>query len=106
MEQLGGHIKTWRIVLELSQKSLADQAGVSVPALRRLESGEPGVKLDTLLRVVRTLHLDKNLLNSVDPALHVLGRSHVNATDIPPEEDIPDMEVTHHSVRPQDPCLS
>ena len=48
---LGENIKTLRLQKNLTQNSLADQAGVSMTALRHLESGQ-GANLFTLIRIV------------------------------------------------------
>lgn len=51
---VGENIKTLRLQKNLTQHSLAEQAGVSMTALRHLESGQ-GANLFTLIRVVRAL---------------------------------------------------
>jgi transcriptional regulator with XRE-family HTH domain len=51
---VGENIKTLRLQKNLTQHSLAEQAGVSMTALRHLESGQ-GANLFTLIRIVRAL---------------------------------------------------
>lgn len=51
---VGENIKTLRLQKNLTQRSLADQAGVSMTALRHLESGQ-GANLFTLIRIIRAL---------------------------------------------------
>jgi transcriptional regulator with XRE-family HTH domain len=51
---IGENIRTLRLQKNLSQQALATQAGVSMTALRHLESGQ-GANLGTLIRVVRAL---------------------------------------------------
>ena len=51
---IGESIRLLRLQKNLPQKSLAAQAGVSMSALRHLESGQ-GANLGTLIRVVRAL---------------------------------------------------
>ena len=51
---VGENIKALRLQKNLPQQSLASQAGVSMSALRHLESGQ-GANLTTLVRVVRAL---------------------------------------------------
>ena len=51
---LGESIRNLRLQKNLSQSSLAAQAGVSMSALRHLESGQ-GANLTTLIRIVRAL---------------------------------------------------
>lgn len=51
---VGESIRSLRLQKNLTQPSLAAQAGVSMTALRHLESGE-GANLFTLIRVIRAL---------------------------------------------------
>lgn len=51
---IGENIRSLRLQKNLTQQTLAGQAGVSLSALRHLESGQ-GANLSTLIRVVRTL---------------------------------------------------
>lgn len=51
---VGENIRALRLQKNLSQHSLAAQAGVSMTALRHLESGQ-GANLTTLIRIVRAL---------------------------------------------------
>ena len=51
---LGERLKRYRLVRNLDQKTLAEQAGVSVRALRNLEAGA-GSTVHTLVRVARAL---------------------------------------------------
>ena len=53
-QAIGENIRSLRLQRNLTQKTLATQAGVSLSALRHLESGQ-GANLSTLIRVVRTL---------------------------------------------------
>ena len=51
---VGENIKALRLQMNLSQDSLATQAGVSMSALRHLESGQ-GANLTTFIRIVHSL---------------------------------------------------
>lgn len=51
---LGESLKSLRLQKNINQKSLCYQAGISLNALRHLESGE-GASVKTLIRVVRAL---------------------------------------------------
>ena len=77
---IGENIKSLRLQKNLVREMLAHQAGVSVTALRHLESGQ-GATLTTLIRVVRALGRENWLLNlapeiSVNP-LHMLPSRHL-----------------------------
>lgn len=51
---LGEHLRTHRIHRNIDQKTLAQRAGISVRALRNLESGD-GSSMHTLCRVLKAL---------------------------------------------------
>ncbi|MBI3299085.1 MAG: helix-turn-helix transcriptional regulator [Elusimicrobia bacterium] len=53
-QTVGDNIRALRLQKNLTQEALAAQAGVSLSALRHLESGQ-GANLTTLIRVVRAL---------------------------------------------------
>lgn len=52
--ELGSQLKTLRVHRNLDQETLAARAGISVRALRNLESGS-GSSLRTLIQVIRAL---------------------------------------------------
>jgi transcriptional regulator with XRE-family HTH domain len=53
-QAIGENIRALRLQKNLTQSALAAQAGISMTALRHLESGQ-GANLGTLIRVVRAL---------------------------------------------------
>lgn len=74
-KQLGAHLKSWRIMLGLSQEIAAQRAHISVPALRRVEKGDPGVSLGILMKLADVLRMDKHVVDAIDPLNHDLGRA-------------------------------
>jgi transcriptional regulator with XRE-family HTH domain len=74
MRGLAEDLVTWRKLRGLTQAQLADRAGVSRDTVSRLESGEGGVSLETLLRVLRSLGLLEALSDSLDPHRSDIGR--------------------------------
>lgn len=52
--KLGEQLKRFRLLKNMEQRTLADQAGISVRALRNLEGGH-GTTVATLMRVLRAL---------------------------------------------------
>ena len=56
VEELGRRLRQLRLAQNLTQQSLADEAGVSVATVRNLENGKR-TQLITLIRVLRTLGL-------------------------------------------------
>ena len=65
---VGESIRTLRLQKNLTQHSLAAQAGVSLTALRHLESGQSN--LTTLIRVVRALD-KQEWLQSLAPRITI-----------------------------------
>lgn len=63
--ELGSQIKKLRLFKNLDQQTLADRAGISVRALRNLESGE-GSTVRTMLSVLRSLDRQE-WLNTMAP---------------------------------------
>ncbi|MFH5880324.1 helix-turn-helix domain-containing protein [Arthrobacter sp. NA-172] len=74
-EQLGEHFKQWRIVLGLSQELAADRANLSMPTLRRIERGDTGVRLGSVLALMEVLNLTEQFIQSSDPLSTDLGRA-------------------------------
>ena len=52
--RIGNHMRSARLKQNITQKSLADAAGVSLSSLKKIEKGEI-CSCDSLLRVMRTL---------------------------------------------------
>ena len=61
LESLGERIAAIRLSLNLTQEELAEEAGLGVRTLQRLESGESATRLSGFLRVCRVLGLLENL---------------------------------------------
>jgi ribosome-binding protein aMBF1 (putative translation factor) len=64
----------WRKLRGLTQAQVADRADVSVTTLRRLESGDGGVALEKVLRVLRALGVLDALSRALDPYESDIGR--------------------------------
>ena len=62
--EIGDRLARLRLSRNVTQATLAEQAGIGVRTLRRLEAGEPST-LDTFLRVVATLDLEDAILSSL-----------------------------------------
>lgn len=60
LSQLGEGVAAYRLNHNLTQRQLAEDASVSLNALRRLESGQ-NTSLDTLIRVLEALELGDRL---------------------------------------------
>ena len=57
LKELGGRLTSARLLHNLTQAALAEQAGVSKRTVERLESGAVATQLSGFLRVCRTLEL-------------------------------------------------
>jgi transcriptional regulator with XRE-family HTH domain len=71
---LSEDLVTWRKLRGLTQAQLADRAGIARDTLSRLENGESGVSLETVLRVLRALGLLDTLADAFDPHRSDIGR--------------------------------
>lgn len=74
LRDLSGNVATWRKLRGLTQAQLADRAGVSRDTIVRLERGDGGVGIETLLRVLRALGVLDNLVRALDPYETDVGR--------------------------------
>ena len=64
--ELGRRLAKLRLAKNVTQRTLAEEAGIGLRTLRRIEAGQPS-GLDSLLRVAITLGLGEGLLNAVPP---------------------------------------
>lgn len=64
VEELGQRLRQTRLGRNLTQRQLAEEAGVSIATIRNLEDGRP-TQLVTLIRVLRVLGLLDGLDRSV-----------------------------------------
>lgn len=71
---MGSRLEKIRLSRNITQRSLAEEAGVAVRTLRNLEKGE-GVSLDTFLRVLGALGVQQNLETLLpDPKVRPMER--------------------------------
>lgn len=71
---LAEHVATWRKLRGLTQAQLADRADVARTTIQRLESGDGGISVENLLRVLRALGLLETLPRALDPFETDVGR--------------------------------
>lgn len=60
MKNLGSRIKAYRIELGIKQNELADESGVGLSTIGKIENGQP-VSFALIISVLRTLGLLENL---------------------------------------------
>jgi transcriptional regulator with XRE-family HTH domain len=78
---LGQRVERLRLSRNITQADLAEQAGIGIRTLRRLEAGEGGT-LDTLFRVLSTLKLDGNVeLLIPDPTIRPIERVQLKGSE-------------------------
>ncbi len=88
-EHLGESLRQWRIILGLSQELAAERANISLPTLRRIERGDPGVKMRSFLALVNVLNLTDRFVDAAEPLetdlgrlrAHLLGRQRAKRTN-------------------------
>ncbi|MCD6180557.1 MAG: helix-turn-helix domain-containing protein [Bacteroidales bacterium] len=64
MEDIGAKIKELRILKGLTQEELAEQTGLSVRTIQRIESGEVDPRTYTLTALAQALEVDLEVLTS------------------------------------------
>lgn len=60
LKELGQRLKDIRIAIPLTQKELAQRAGVSSKTVERVENGE-NVRITHIINILRTMNLTENL---------------------------------------------
>jgi transcriptional regulator with XRE-family HTH domain len=73
--RLGRNIRTARQRRKLRQEDLAANAGITVPTLRRVESGSLGTGLGAYLALLWALGMESDLAAVADPARDLEGRT-------------------------------
>lgn len=73
--ELARHIVTWRKLLGYTAAQVAERAGISRPTLTKIEHGDPGVRLGSVLAVLRVLGQSNKMLTTLDPYASDLGRA-------------------------------
>jgi transcriptional regulator with XRE-family HTH domain len=74
VRELASAVEAWRKLRGLTQAQLADRAGLNRETLARLESGDGGVSIGNLLRILRALGLLDILPRAIDPYESDVGR--------------------------------
>jgi len=72
---IGEHVLTWRKLHGLTAEQLCQRAGISRPTLRKVETGDPTVTMETFLNVLRALGRLDSVVDALDPYDTELGRA-------------------------------
>ncbi|NMB62816.1 MAG: helix-turn-helix transcriptional regulator [Chloroflexi bacterium] len=78
---LGNRIENIRLSRNITQAKLADEAGVALRTISRLEKGQ-NVSLDTFIRVLIALGIQHNLSGLLpDPSVRPIERVNIGGTE-------------------------
>lgn len=73
LPRIGEAIRTARIRRRKTAADLAGRLGVSLPTLRKLETGDPGVSVGTFLTALWLLDLSPAVMAALDPSKDEVG---------------------------------
>jgi transcriptional regulator with XRE-family HTH domain len=73
LPRIGDAIRTARIRRRKTAADVAGRLGVSLPTLRKLETGDPGVSVGTFLAALWLLDLSPAVMAALDPAKDEVG---------------------------------
>jgi y4mF family transcriptional regulator len=80
---LAAEVRSRRSALGLTQRDLADMAGVSERFVRFVEQGKPSVQLDSLLAVLNTLGLELQVATKTAQARRADAVPGIRAVAVP-----------------------
>ncbi|MDR0849526.1 MAG: helix-turn-helix transcriptional regulator [Propionibacteriaceae bacterium] len=72
---IGAHLRTWRKMLSLPVLVVAERARVSRSTVQRLEAGDLGVSIGSVLAVAAGLGILDSIVDSTDPMNTDFGRA-------------------------------
>lgn len=61
-DRIGGNVRRIRMEKGLTQEGLADKAELSLTAVQKLETGQSGLRLETLIRIALVLGVSLDIL--------------------------------------------
>jgi transcriptional regulator with XRE-family HTH domain len=68
MSGYGEYLKTYRLLCKLSQEELAEQTGLPLTAISKIEGGTRKVELGEAVRLAEVLHITLAQLAGLDPS--------------------------------------
>lgn len=74
-DRIGEDVLVWRKLQGLTADQVCQRAGISRPTLRKVETGDPTVTLETFLNVLRALGRLDSIVEILDPYDSELGRA-------------------------------
>ena len=74
LAEFGQHLRGWRMVLGLTAQQVAERAGITRVTLRKIETGDPGVRFGSVMQVLRALGALDQAVDAIDPLNSDIGR--------------------------------
>lgn len=74
LSTFGEHVRGWRMVLGLTAQQVAERADITRDTLRKIETGEPGVRFGSVMQVLRALGVLEQVVEATDPLGSDIGR--------------------------------
>lgn len=74
LDQIGAHLANWRKLYGLKLDDVAQRAGITRQTVARIESGDPGVRFEHVLRVCRVVGILDSVVTAIDPFETEIGR--------------------------------
>ncbi|MCA1549918.1 helix-turn-helix transcriptional regulator [Bradyrhizobium sp. BRP19] len=82
-DSLARRIRQLRVSLRLSQRDLADRAGVRQALISQIEAGEANLTLDSLLKIAIALEVDFDALFAADAGTSPDGAAQAQPRHLP-----------------------
>lgn len=74
LSTFGEHVHGWRMVLGLTAQQVAERADITRDTLRKIETGDPGVRFGSVMQVLRALGTLDQAVAAIDPLSSDIGR--------------------------------
>ena len=74
MQELGEHVRGWRMVLGLTAQQVSERAEISRTTLRKIEAGDGSVSFTSVAQVLRAIGKLDDVVDAVDPLRPDIGR--------------------------------
>jgi transcriptional regulator with XRE-family HTH domain len=91
-KRFGGLVRTYRKDAHKTQEQLAEEAGVSVDMITRIESGATGVRFPNLVKIANALRVDPAELFAADIPKGTLAKGPFKEL-LPQLANLPDKDI-------------
>jgi transcriptional regulator with XRE-family HTH domain len=79
-KNIGQNFTSWRKLLGLTAKQVAERAEISTVTYSKIENGASGASLKNILKVAKALGILEKILTSTDPYETDLGRARADVS--------------------------